>query len=123
MKKRIGELMPSLSFGHFIFLSALCLSGCLCAGCSDDDYEIYSTVYGTVTDYATGTPLENVHVVLSPSNLTDQTGADGAFHFENLDARQYTITVQKAGYQPNRKIIAAISGERMEADIQMMKIE
>ena len=68
-------------------------------------------------------PLENVSVVLSPSGVTKQTGADGAYCFENLDVQQYTLTAQKKGYQTNRKSVMAVSGERMEVNIQLHQIQ
>lgn len=114
--------VPVCTIGAFLICS--CCTVLLCSGCSeDDDYEIYATLYGVVTDYETGIPLENASVVLSPSSLTVQTGSDGRFAFDNLDAQPYTITVQKAGYQPNRKTVTAISGESMEVNIPMNKIE
>lgn len=106
------------------FMICSCCTALLCSGCSeDDDYEIYATLHGIVTDYETGTPLSNASVVLSPSSHTVQTGTDGRFTFNNLDAQPYTITVQKAGYQPNRKTVTTISGESMEVNIPMNKIE
>lgn len=102
-------------------LGILCLTA-VCSSCSDDDYEIYTAIYGVVSDRETGEPLENASVVLSPSGLTKQTGADGAYCFENLDAQQYTLTAQKSGYQTNRKLFITISGERMEVDIQLSQI-
>lgn len=100
-----------------------CLVACLCCGCSNNDYEIYTAIYGVISDRETGEPLENASVVLSPSGLTKQTGADGAYCFEGLDAQQYTLTAQKFGYQTNRKLITAISGERMEVNIQLSQIQ
>ena len=88
-------------------------------GCSEDDYEIFATIYGTVTDYQTGAPLENASIVLSPSGVTKQTDAGGNYRFEKLDVQQYVVTVQKTGYQPNRKTITAISGEALQVDIQL----
>lgn len=90
------------------------------AGCSSsEDYEIFAKIQGTVTDYQTGEPLSNASVTLSPSGLSKQTDANGFYRFEGLDAQQYTITVQKSGYQPNRKTITAISGETHQVDIQL----
>ena len=110
-----------LSFPCFV-LGLLCLSACFCIGCSGDDGEIYTTIYGVISDYETGEPLENASVVLSPSGLTKQTGADGVYCFENLDMPQYTITAQKAGYQANRKVVTAVCGEHMEINIQLTQI-
>ena len=104
-----------------VFLFIALVSG-LCS-CTNPDYEIYSSVYGTVTDYDTGEPIFNVSAVLSPSNITKHTGADGVYRFDDLDAQQYTITFQKSGYQPNRKLVNAISGEELEVNIHLKKIE
>lgn len=95
-----------------------CLSGCS----GSDDYEIFANIHGTITDYQTGAPLENASVTLSPSGISKQTDANGYYRFEELDAQQYTITVQKSGYQPNRKTITAVSGETMQIDIQLTVI-
>lgn len=93
------------------------------AGCSGaDDYEVFSCIRGSVTDYQTGELLENAVVTLSPSGLSQQTNADGFYEFYKLDAQQYTLTVQKAGYQPNRKTVVAVSGETHTVDIQLTAI-
>lgn len=108
--------------------AALCLVGVclcigLCEGCSDkDDYEVYAVLHGVVTDYNTGEPIENAAVTLSPSSHTQKTDLTGNYRFEQLDARQYTITVQKADYRPNRKTITAVSGEETEVHIALEKI-
>lgn len=89
---------------------------------SNDDYEIFSQINGTITDYQTGVPIENASVVLSPLGISQQTDDTGYYNFEELDAQQYTIIVQKTGYQPNRKTITAISGETMNVNIQLTLI-
>lgn len=104
-------------------LGFLCFSACLYTGCSDSDYEIYTSIYGVILDDKTGEPLENASVVLSPSGVTKQTGVDGTYCFEHLDAQQYTLTAQKTGYQTNRKSVMAVSGERMEVNIQLHQIQ
>ena len=105
-------------------LCCICLLGGMCVACSDDDdFEIYSTLYGVVTDYTTGEPVEGATLTLSPSSYTQKSDAAGAYRFEKLDAQQYTITVQKTGYQPNRKTITAVSGEEMEINIPLTKIK
>lgn len=95
-----------------------CMSGCS----GSDDYEIFTKIHGTVTDYQTGASLENASVTLSPSGTSKHTDANGYYRFEELDAQQYTITVQKSGYQPNRKTITAVSGETQQVDIQLTVI-
>lgn len=106
-------------FSLFIIIA---LSASFLCSCSKSEYDIYSSVYGIVTDNETGEPLENASVVLSPTNITKHTDADGRYRFDELDAQQYTITFQKAGYQPNRKLVTAISGESLEVNIHLKKI-
>ena len=93
------------------------------SSCSNsNDYEIFGSIYGCITDHADGKPLDNASILLSPSGITKLTDATGYFKFENLDAQQYTITVQKQGYQPNRKTITAVAGEDLQVDIQLISI-
>ena len=93
------------------------------SSCSNsNDYDIFGSIHGCITDHADGKPLENVSILLSPSGITKQTDATGYFKFDNLDSQQYTLTVQKQGYQPNRKTISAIAGEDLQVDIQLIPI-
>lgn len=66
------------------------------------------SIYGCVSDFATGDPVEGALVTLSPGGMNVYTGFDGYFEFLDLDARQYTVTVQKAGYITNRKTVIPI---------------
>ena len=93
------------------------------SSCSNsNDYEIFGSIHGCVTDHTDGKPLENASILLTPSGVTKLTDATGFFKFENLDAQQYTLTVQKQGYQPNRKTITAVAGEDFQIDVQLIPI-
>lgn len=92
-------------------------------GCSNtNDYEIFGSIHGYVTDFTNGQPLDNASILLSPTGITKQTDASGYFNFENLEIQQYTIIVQRQGYQPNRKTVTAVSGEDFQVDIQLTPI-
>lgn len=109
------KVLAKVLFLFFItFFATACSSG--------NDYEIFSTITGTVIDYETGDPLPNVSILLSPGSITKVTDSNGHFTFESLDAQQYNLTAQKAGYQPNRKNVNAISGETIDIQIPMTKI-
>jgi hypothetical protein len=99
----------------------------LCAlgfsGCGKKSYNTFGTLYGMVIDAETGDPISNASVLLSPGGKSKTTGSEGAYEFNDLDAQQYTITVQKTGYQTNRKTITAVAGEKTEANIPMTKDE
>lgn len=91
--------------------------------CSKTEYDLYSTIYGTVVDAETGEPVPAAIVTLSPGSKNSVSGSDGFYEFTDLDIMQYTVMVQKEGYQTNRKIATAVSGERVRADITMTKIK
>jgi hypothetical protein len=91
------------------------------SSCAKDDQSIYATLYGVVTDSETAEPVSGASVVLSPGGKTKTTGADGSYEFQDLDAAQYTITVQKSGYSTNRKTVTAVAAEKTEANITLTK--
>jgi len=93
----------------------------VCAGCSKTEPNLYATLYGIVSDSETGEPIANANVALSPGGKTKTTGTDGQYEFLSLDPQQYTITVQKTGYQTNRKTVTAVSSEKTEANIPLTK--
>lgn len=98
----------------------LCLMALpLIISCSKDEYDSFGTLYGVVTDTNTGNPLGNVSVTLSPGGVTKLTGSDGLFEYTELTPQQYTITVQKSGYQTNRKNVTAVVGEKVQTNITM----
>lgn len=110
--------------GRFCFFTLLA-SGfiALISSCANsNDYEIFGSIHGVVTDYSTGQPLDNATIVLSPGGISKNSDASGYYRFENLEAGQYTITVQKQGYQANRKTVSAVSGEDYQVDIHLTPI-
>lgn len=104
----------------YLFISLLVMP--LLLSCSKEEYESFGDLYGTVTDSKTGDLLPNVTVILSPGGITKVTGTDGLFEFKDLEPQQYTITVQKTGYDTNRKNVTVVVGERIEANITMKVI-
>ena len=87
--------------------------------CSKEEYDSFGTLYGVVSDVKTGEPLSNVTVTLSPGGSTMLTGSNGRFEYMSLTPQQYTITVQKSGYQTNRKDVTAVVGEKVQINITM----
>jgi len=92
------------------------------SGCSKKEQDMFATLYGVVSDSATGELISGASVVLSPGGKTKTTGTDGRFEFNDLDPAQYTITVQKTGYSTNRKTVTAVVNESIEANIPLTKI-
>lgn len=118
LKKGAEKPIKTIGLFAVLFLLFIGVSGCS----GSDDFEVFSSIHGTVTDYQTGMPLENATVVLSPSGISQQTNLGGHYEFADLDVQQYTVTVQKAGYQPNRRTINVVSGKAQQVDIQLTPI-
>ena len=94
------------------------------AACTPVEYDNFSTITGTVVDYATGAPISTVLVTISPGGYAPcTTGDDGFFKFNEVEAmdRNYSVWVQKEGYDPNHKDIYAIAGETVNMTIIMKK--
>lgn len=98
---------------------AMLMALVMMVGCEPVTYEVFATVSGTVVDATTMEPIEGVSVQLSPSSKNMVTAANGRFEFAEVDAVQYTITVQKSGYSTNRKLVNAIAGETTDVSITM----
>lgn len=114
MKKHIfWFLLPVLAIvaGAFIY------------GCTEKEEDLKGSIYGTVTDYATGEPVANANVKLRPSGETTLTGSDGTYEFKDLDAGKYSLLLSKAEYADldDDYIIELEAGKKVKRDVQMRK--
>ena len=66
--------------------------------CKPDPAEELGSIYGVVTDKATGEPVKNANVQLRPSGETTLTGNDGRYEFLELKDGNYSIVVSKTEY-------------------------
>lgn len=99
------------------------LASFLLISCGDDSaFDIYGSISGKVTDVSSGEPLIAAQVTLIPGANTIQTSENGEFSFSGLNEGQYTISVQKDGYQANRKNVTVISGEKTEIIVTLAVI-
>lgn len=82
------------------------------------------SIYGVVTDFATGNPVSNANVSLRPGGETALTGYDGMFEFLDVADGDYTIIVTKAEYTDliDDYIISIKNGRRMRRDVQIKKL-
>ena len=107
----------------FRFLAGILLPMMLLGSCkSDYTLDIYGAISGKVTDVSSGAPLPAAQVTLIPSSKTVQTTDDGTFSFTGLEEGQYTVSVQKDGYQANRKNVTVVSGETTELVVPLTEI-
>lgn len=82
------------------------------------------SIYGCVTDFATGEPVRNANVQLRPSGETTLTGYDGMYEFLDIPDGNYSITVSKAEYTDliDDYVIEVKNGRRTRWDVQIEKL-
>lgn len=90
-------------------------------GCGKDNN--LGSIYGIVTDFATGEPIKNANVQLRPSGKTTLTGSDGNYEFLDVPSGSYSITVSKAEYTDliDDYVIEVKNGEQTKRDVQIKK--
>lgn len=105
--------------------SALLLLCCAMLGCGKEDNPTvkYGTIYGTVTDYSSGNPINNANVRLNPRGETTLTGSDGRFQFNDLAAGSFSLSLSKNGYVDldDDYVIRIENGNSVSRDVQMQK--
>jgi hypothetical protein len=116
---------------HFIKSVALLLLSCAIFGCEKESNPSgggsvngSGSIYGCVTDFATGEPVRNANVQLRPSGETTLTGYDGIYEFLDITDGNYSNTVSKAEYTDliDDYVIEVKNGRRMRRDVQIEKI-
>lgn len=113
-----------------IKIAAFLLVCCAMLGCGKEDNlsnggsSGNGSIYGTITDFATGEPVRNANVQLRPSGETTLTGYDGIYEFLDIPDGNYSITVSKAEYTDliDNYVIEVKNGRRMRRDVQIEKI-
>lgn len=80
-----------------------------------------ATVAGRVTDAVTGEPLDSARLVLSGASLETRTDEEGRFSFEGHDLVEDTLLISHDGYRGSRLLIADISGEHLELQIELRR--
>ncbi len=92
------------------------------SSCTHTEYDLFSNITGTVVDKESGEPLGQVAVTLAGGSLNTYTGSDGCFAFNNIEAGEYKVWVQKDGYKANNKSVVAPSGETINVNLTMEKL-
>lgn len=123
--------MNSMKTRLFIKQVALLAFCCALFGCGKEDNPSgggngngSGSIYGCVTDFATGDPVRNANVQLRPSGETTLTGYDGMYEFLDIPDGNYSITVSKAEYTDliDNYVIDVKNGRRMRRDVQIEKL-
>ena len=79
------------------------------------------SIYGTVTDFATGNPVGNANVRLNPRGETTLTGSDGTFQFNDVTDGNYSLSLSKNGYVDldDFYVIEITNGNSVRRDFQL----
>lgn len=79
------------------------------------------SIYGTVTDFATGNPVGNANVRLNPRGETTLTGSDGSFQFNEIEDGNYSLSLSKNGYVDldDDYVIEIKNGISVRRDVQL----
>ena len=82
------------------------------------------SIYGVVTDFATGDPVSSANVQLRPSGETTLTGYDGHYEFLDVPSGTYSIKVTKEGYSDliDDYDIVVTNGKQTKRDVQIRKL-
>ncbi len=110
--------MKKLLFSLFA-MSALCLGFVSCT----EEIDEPGSIYGVVTDKATGEPIRSAGVELSPTGMKTVTGSEGQFEFTQLNPGQYTLLITKAGYTDYASsTIQVTAGQQAKTDVQIEQL-
>lgn len=102
-----------------LLLLVMSLASLVWNGCTEDQP---GSIYGVVTDKATGEPIRTAGVELQPIGLKTVTGNDGSFEFPNLDVGEYFLYVTKTGYVDYKSSsITVKSGQQAPGNVQLEK--
>ena len=102
-----------------IVISSLLLLSFAIVSCEKEDLGT-ATIYGVVTDKASGEPIQKAGVELSPSGLKTITGTDGRFEFTGLMAGNYFLSITQKGYNDVNAVNVELSmGQSLQRDVQM----
>lgn len=106
-------------------LAALLVLCCTMFSCGKEDPSNptgqKSSIYGTVTDYATGELISNANVRLNPIGETTLTGSDGMFQFADVPDGNYSLSLSKNGYVDldDDYVIEMKNGKSVRRDVQL----
>lgn len=108
---------------HLIKFAASLMLCCMFFGCTPEEEKL-GTIYGTVTDFSSGEPINNANVRLNPRGETTLTGMDGTFEFVDLPKGSYSLSLSKNGYVDldDDYVIKIESGNAVQRAIQLQKL-
>jgi hypothetical protein len=100
----------------------LMLAATIC-GCAKNETDAPGSIYGVITDKATGEPIQSAGVQLNSTGVRIITGSEGQYEFKNLTPGYYSINVTKTGYADLMEYgIYVAAGTVNEGGVQLEKL-
>ena len=93
------------------------------SACKKEEKDSFGNISGTVLDRDTGAPVYRATVTLNPTSLSVFSGSNGQFSMQEVEAGQYTVQVEKPGYDHNRLIVQVIAGKTTSVDFVLIPEE
>jgi len=109
---------------RFLLWASLACAFVIFVSCEKKQELELGSIYGIVTDLATGNPVQSANVQLQPTGETTQTGSDGAYEFLDVEDGRYTLKVTKVGYSDllDDHVISVKNGRQVKRDVQIEKL-
>ena len=104
-----------------LLLATICLP-LLFGGCAKRIVDVTATIYGYVRDADTQKPLEGARITLAPSGEeTKTTGSSGYYEFTDIEAKPYTIQVEREGYHGDVQYPNPTPSTTIQVDFSLKK--
>lgn len=119
-----AKVTKSASFSVLLFILSFILYSCSKDNGSDSGSTKLGSIYGYVTDFATGDAVANATVTLLQNGESTLTGLNGRYEFVDLEDGDYSIKVSKAEYTKliDPYTIKVRNGKYMRRDVQITKL-
>lgn len=104
-----------------LFLLFSVVAALICSSCVKQEPDVWGSISGYVKDSQSNQPIEGVKVTVTATGASQITNSDGQFTFENLDATQYSLSFEKAGYFTHTQKVTVLAGETVTAQVQLKK--
>lgn len=87
-----------------------------------EEVDNYGDIAGIVSDKSVGDPISVAQVTLDPSGKSTVTGSDGSFTFTNIKTGDYTVKVNKKGYNDASNKVSVVAGSKSECNLLLERI-
>ena len=85
-----------------------------------EEPKVMGSLYGSVTDKATGEPVKYAKIEIMQTGLSIRTGDDGNFEFPQIEAGKYNLYVTKSGYTEYKTTDIIINEDNKDKPVHIL---